>query len=179
VSGIKKIKKEISEITRDAGDLRNKKKSTAGAKSELMNRLTKDAEVVLQKLKIKNAVVEITMLPDAQMRFLEKKYMKKEKKIVDVLSFVEPKEFPRPDTKKKILGQVYLNSEENKNNPNRLRFLLIHGILHILGYGHYTPDDSIIMETLEKKLWHHVLSLGSILEPQRSRPLSQNAREKN
>jgi ssRNA-specific RNase YbeY (16S rRNA maturation enzyme) len=87
VSGIKKIKKEISEITRDAGDLRNKKKSTAGAKSELMNRLTKDAEVVLQKLKIKNAVVEITMLPDAQMRFLEKKYMKKEKKIVDVLNY--------------------------------------------------------------------------------------------
>ena len=108
---------------------------------------------ILVALKKKNAFVEVFLLPDVTMRQLERTYMKKEKKIVDVLSFAEPEGFPHPEVRtRKPLGQVYLNWELHPADLSRLRFLLVHGILHILGYDHERKRDSIEMEALEQKV---------------------------
>jgi rRNA maturation RNase YbeY len=81
------------------------------------------------------------------------------KKPVDVLAFPEPKVFPHPERRHPSLGEVYLNWDLNRNHPERLAFLLVHGILHLAGYRHKKRHDSMVMETLEKKLWHRVSSL--------------------
>jgi hypothetical protein len=70
---------------------------------------------------------------------------------VGVLAFPEPARFPRPERRGAALGEVYLNSDL-RSEPKRLRALLVHGVLHLLGYRHGRKRDTIAMETLERKL---------------------------
>ena len=60
----------------------------------------------------------------------------------------------------KFLGDVIFSSEtianeanqENKSIENHLIHLLIHSVLHLLGYDHETNDKALIMENLEIKI---------------------------
>ncbi|MBI4087539.1 MAG: rRNA maturation RNAse YbeY [Candidatus Liptonbacteria bacterium] len=76
---------------------------------------------------------------------------------VDVLSFAEPKGFPHPESKKRFLGEIYLNRGLRSDFP-RLAFLLIHGLLHLLGYTHNKKSDTLKMQSLEKRLMRQVTS---------------------
>ena len=73
-------------------------------------------------------------------------------KMVSVLSFEEPNDFPHPDSRKRHLGEVYLNLDFDRSNPGRLKVLMTHGVLHLLGYRHDRLRDTIKMQALEKKL---------------------------
>ena len=77
-------------------------------------------------------------------------------KIVSVLSFPEPKDFPHPESRKRRLGEVYLNLDFGRQDAGgksgRLPALMVHGVLHLLGYRHDRLRDTIKMEALEKKL---------------------------
>jgi probable rRNA maturation factor len=42
--------------------------------------------------------------------------------------------------------------EHGHSFEKELNVLLIHGILHLLGYDHHTDDDASIMERLEQTL---------------------------
>src|ERR1044072_5485018 len=75
--------------------------------------------------------------------------------IVNVLAFPEPTSqlFPHPEARgKKWLGEVYLNRSFARRAPGALPFLLVHGVLHLLGYRHAGLRDTMKMEALEKKL---------------------------
>jgi ssRNA-specific RNase YbeY (16S rRNA maturation enzyme) len=72
--------------------------------------------------------------------------------MVNVLSFPEPAGFPNPDSRKKRLGEVYLNLDFGRREPGRLEALMTHGVLHLLGYRHDRLRDTIKMEALEEKL---------------------------
>ena len=72
--------------------------------------------------------------------------------MVNVLAFPEPEGFPHPDSRKRRLGEVYLNKDLERREPDRLGALLVHGVLHLLGYRHDRRRDTIKMEALEKKL---------------------------
>ena|SRR3989344_6906509 len=86
-----------------------------------------------------NAVVDIFLVGD--------KFMKK-----NVLAFPSPKSVPRPDIKGKMLGEIYLNPKYIKNNKESFEFILIHGLLHLLGYDHIRKADRIVMEQKENEL---------------------------
>ena len=73
-------------------------------------------------------------------------------KEVNVLSFPEPKAFPHPETGKRWLGEVYLNRAFARLGADRLPFLMVHGVLHLLGYRHEKRRDIMKMEALERKL---------------------------
>ena len=73
-------------------------------------------------------------------------------KMVNVLSFPEPADFPSPESRRRRLGEVYLNLDFEPKNPGRLPALMVHGVLHLLGYRHDRLRDTIKMEALEKKL---------------------------
>ena len=105
---------------------------------------------ILRSLKVKNATLDIFVLPNREIAALKKRFIKK-KTEPNVLSFPEPKRFPHPETKKRHLGEVYLNRDILKKTPERATPLLLHGILHLLGYDHERKADAVKMERLEKK----------------------------
>jgi len=76
---------------------------------------------------------------------------------LNVLSFPEKTGFPVPGAAP-FLGEIYINYDWAEKKNDALVRLLIHGILHLLGYRHAVKRDIIKMEKLEQKLWHHVLS---------------------
>jgi len=81
----------------------------------------------------------------------------------DVLSFAQ-------DADAGLLGDVVINldavrrqSEEHGLGPQEeLRLLLIHGILHLLGWNHDTPAERERMEAEEQRVWKEVGGTGSI-----------------
>ncbi|MFH1759364.1 MAG: rRNA maturation RNAse YbeY [Patescibacteria group bacterium] len=72
-----------------------------------------------------------------------------------VHSFEPPKDFPRPDIGKyKNLGEIHLGIKRLPRfaRNDGIKFCLIHGLLHLLGYGHKKKSDRIKMEEKEEEL---------------------------
>ena len=126
---------------------------------------------VLKVLKIlgeNNALIEIYLIGDSEMRFLNRKFMRKDKP-TDILSFKEPKKFPHPETELCCLGEIYLDmlyikkeaaAGQTVDYESLIIKLLIHGALHLLGYSHGKKNDRIKMEEKEnyvyKRLRHRL-----------------------
>jgi probable rRNA maturation factor len=63
-------------------------------------------------------------------------------------------------TPKVLLGDIVLAFEtvqyeaksENKSFHHHLTHLIIHGLLHLLGYDHETESDATLMENMERKI---------------------------
>ena len=97
--------------------------------------------------------LEISFCSENQIRELNKKFRGKDS-VTNVLSF--------PDQELKILSkkcigellicQIILEREaldQGKTTFHHFIHLLIHSMLHILGYGHENENDAILMETKE------------------------------
>jgi len=109
------------------------------------------AQKLLVQLKVRGAILDIFLLPNRDIKILKAKFIKK-KTEPNVLSFTEPLHFPHPETRKKYLGEIYLNEDILKKNPGRAAPLLLHGILHLLGRDHETKREREEMEGLERKI---------------------------
>ena len=109
------------------------------------------AKKFLGALHQRNAVVDIFLLPNADIKKLKARFIKK-KTEPNVLAFPEPRAFPHPETKKRYLGEIYLNRDILRKSPHRTAPLLLHGILHLLRHNHTKKSDAIKMEALEEKL---------------------------
>jgi len=130
-----------------------RKEEVPGWKREAaLRKLEAAGRKVLQILKVRKTSFGMFLVSGLEMRRLGKRFLHKDKKIVDVLAFPEPKAFPRPNQEGKFLGEICLNWDAYKNDSERLTFLTIHGILHLLGYRHDAENDMMRMEKLEKKL---------------------------
>ena len=119
---------------------------------------------ILKILKKNNVVMEVFLIRDKEMRFLNKTFRKKDKS-TNILSFPEPENFPHPELKSKktrYLGAIYLSipyiKSEAKSAIMNFDFLmiklLIHGILHLSGYVHKKKNDRIKMEKKEKYVYN-------------------------
>lgn len=85
--------------------------------------------------------------------------LKKNKdKKVDVLAFRESEDFPLPPYLKikNDLGEIYLNRDLKPRDFERLTFLFLHGLVHLLGFSHEKERDMIEMEKIEKKIWRQI-----------------------
>lgn len=100
---------------------------------------------------------DIFLLPHREMVRLKKKFLPHEKGLSNVLAFPEPKHWPHPEKKDAGLGEIYLNRDLAKGDIGELSRLLIHGMLHLLGYDHKKKSDRIKMEKMEKALFTHIL----------------------
>lgn len=126
--------------------------------------LKKVAKIVLGKeikgLRTKNISLSIALVGRDQIKELNKKYRHKNR-ATDVLAFGEdskprgyPKEINQPDYQAP-LGEIVICMKEVEKNAKRfgvafekeLKRVLIHGVLHILGYDHGKT------ETETKKMW--------------------------
>lgn len=108
-------------------------------------------------IKDADPVIECSLVPNAKLRELKKEYLQKDVEIVDVLAFPAD-EFPDPEAGPHYLGEVYINEDIARDDISRAVFLLVHGVLHLLGYRHEEKDDIIVMEELEKKVHHALIS---------------------
>jgi probable rRNA maturation factor len=109
------------------------------------------AQKMLKALGVRAATMDIILLDNKSIAALKSRFIKK-KTEPNVLSFPEPAYFPHPETKKRYLGEIYLNRDILKRSPERAKALLLHGVLHLLGYDHIKKADMVEMEALEKKI---------------------------
>lgn len=109
------------------------------------------AKKMLKALHQRNAIVDIFLLQNGDIKKLKARFIKK-KTEPNVLAFPEPIAFPHPETKKKYLGEIYLNRDILNKSPKRTAPLLLHGLLHLMGYDHKKKADRIEMEALEAKV---------------------------
>jgi len=108
------------------------------------------SDKILRTLKVHGATLDIFLLDDKSIARLKARFIKK-KTEPNVLAFPEPAHFPHPETRKRYLGEIYLNRDILKKSPDRAKTLLLHGILHLLGYDHKKKGDIAEMEGLEAK----------------------------
>lgn len=133
----------------------------AGGSRHLNGHLSVIARKTLSYLSLKNSTVRIFLLSGKEMRALEKRagIRTSGRHTPNVLSFSEPRGFPHPETKKKLLGEIYLNKDLSAYGFDNLAYLFIHGVLHLLGYSHERKSDILHMETLEREICEKVLRL--------------------
>ena len=114
--------------------------------------LEKVAKIVLKGKNGKEAGLSIILVGQERMRKLNKKYRGKNK-VTDVLAFGQSQKFPIIPENKLDLGEIVICLYEVKKNAKRynstfkkeLARVLIHGILHLLGYDH-TKDEKAAKE---------------------------------
>ena len=130
-----------------------------GAGKEFPGRKLKSIAVkVLQLLKANQAELSVALVGNAEMQKLNAQYRKKDYP-TDVLSF--PAE-NRLFVEEKLLGDVIISVQKAKQQAKERQrslneemvTLLIHGVVHLLGYDHErSAKDARVMERLEKKVY--------------------------
>lgn len=116
------------------------------------------AEHVLTLLGLIDAELSIVLCDDATIHPLNRDYRGKDKP-TDVLSFAQ-REGEFAFLEDNLLGDVIISmdttirqaQERRHSTETELRVLLVHGILHLLGYDHIEDDEAEVMEAKEREI---------------------------
>jgi probable rRNA maturation factor len=129
--------------------------------------LKKIAASILTAVEQSHAELSVALVGDQEMRPLNAKYRKKNK-TTDVLSFPADPSLP---SEAGLLGDVIISVEQAKRQAKERNHslkkemvtLLVHGILHLLGYDHERSQrQAKIMASLEQKLLGQLCERGLI-----------------
>ncbi len=109
----------------------------------------------------KPAELSILLADDATVRELNRSYRGADAP-TDVLSFAqsEGEPFARPDSTAPHLGDVVISIDTARRQADEYKLtlgdevahLLVHGILHLLGYDHEQPEDAAAMRLQEYEI---------------------------
>ena len=111
----------------------------------------------------KRAELEISLVDEAEMTRLHEEWMD-EAGPTDVLSFpmdeLRPNELSENEEVPVVLGDVVICPDVARKQgdtaghgmDHELRILLVHGILHLLGFDHLEPDEEVEMFALQGKI---------------------------
>ncbi|MBZ0168347.1 MAG: rRNA maturation RNase YbeY [Kofleriaceae bacterium] len=119
--------------------------------------LKKVADTTLARAGVNEAECGLTLVGDRAMTRLNRQYRGKAAP-TDVLSF-PMREGPFASLSPHLLGDVVISAETADRQAraagrplrDELAALLIHGILHLLGYDHQTPSEARRMKRLERQ----------------------------
>ena len=110
--------------------------------------------------------IGVRLTGDAEMRSFNRTYRGRDS-ATNVLSFAlaadgdkQAAAVPQPEDAPKLLGDILTAYEtcareaedEAKPLPDHLRHMVVHGVLHLLGYDHETADEAAQMEALERQI---------------------------
>lgn len=129
-----------------------------------LNKIRKIVFQIFEILSISNADLDISFVGDLAIQKLNRRFRKKDKS-TDVLSF------PLYEAKEARKGNLFLGDlvislpttqkqakEYRKTFHEELYFLIVHGVLHLLGYDHEKSDRAAKkMRSLEKKILKNIL----------------------
>jgi len=127
-------------------------------------RLKRVAARLLKLLKKDKAELSVALIGNAEMRKLNARYRNKNYP-TDVLSFPAAQDMPEGV---RLLGDVIISVDKAKEQARErgrsldeeMTTLLIHGVLHLLGYDHErSVKDARIMGRLEEKLYRELCDL--------------------
>ncbi|SRR5579875_675915 len=136
--------------------------------SQQKRELKKQVEAILNALKLpRGTEVCITFLDDDAMRELNETH-RGIKRTTDVLSFPQNvwdsmdfnAAIAKDSLKNKMLGDIVISVDTAKRHARfygnslekEIRKLIVHGILHLLGYDHKKKNDAMVMRNKEKEL---------------------------
>ncbi len=120
--------------------------------NELLNK-------TLKQLSIDNVLFSVILIDDEEMRRINREYRNIDK-TTDVLSFAFEDNAKIKYNKFRLLGDIYISiptmkrqALDNENSERyELSFLVIHGLLHLLGYDHMNSIDKKVMFELQEAL---------------------------
>jgi probable rRNA maturation factor len=101
--------------------------------------------------------VTVLFTSDAEMQVLNRQWRGKDKP-TNVLSFPAPGGMPMPEDETPPLGDIALAfetvareaEEQGKSFASHTTHLIVHGMLHLLGYDHETESEAEEMESEER-----------------------------
>ena len=116
-------------------------------------RIEKIAAAVKQELRHKGVLIfSVTFVSNQKIRVLNKKYRHKDKP-TDILSFRTGEEYEAGDI---FLAPEYIRKQLEKSKRPAEQWhtrLLIHGLLHLLGFTHGRRADFAKMNRIEEKIF--------------------------
>ncbi len=127
------------------------------------------AEHILADFHLENALFTLCLRKPAEIKKLNKTYRAIDK-VTDVLSFSSDGEVD-PESGKPYLGDIVICLQQAEEQArcsghildNEIALLLVHGLLHLLGFDHGSKEDRQRMwDVQERYLRSHNIILGRI-----------------
>ena len=115
------------------------------------------ASFFIRALRKDKVGLEIFLVSEKDMFVMNREYRGKNFP-TNVLAFEEPKNFPSRKKGIKTLGEIYLAPTYIKEHGEDIEYMLLHGILHLIGFNHENKSDRISMEKIEGALMKKWLS---------------------
>ena len=124
-----------------------------------LSKIKKDTELILEFLDLKNSELSILFVDNKKIQELNKNYRNKDS-ITDVLSFPQ-NEGILNGLNINILGDVVISypqakkqaPDSNNTTYEEILVLIIHSVLHLIGYDHMKEDEEIIMREKETDIF--------------------------
>ncbi|MFA7314536.1 MAG: rRNA maturation RNase YbeY [Candidatus Magasanikbacteria bacterium] len=128
-------------------------------KNELLSELEiKNIIFFVLKKNNKDGDISVHIVGDKKIRDLNKKYRSKDR-VTDVISFALEEGEPVLGTEEKDFGDIFIclpqiirqSKENNISAREEMIRMLIHGVLHVLGFDHMQEIDANKMFGLQEK----------------------------
>lgn len=108
-----------------------------------------------------DADLTLVLTDDDHLRALNREFLSKDAP-TDVLSF--PADEPDPETGRRYLGDVIVSVERAESQAEggghpleaELQLLVVHGILHLLGYDHAAVDEKTNMWAIQAEVLERI-----------------------
>ena len=121
--------------------------------------LNKVADYAMMSEDVNNAVVNIIIVDNKKIREINKEYRKIDKE-TDVISFALEDDDTFIKLPIRVLGDIYISIDKVKAQAleyghslkREICFLVVHGILHLLGYDHMNISDEKVMFSKQDKI---------------------------
>jgi probable rRNA maturation factor len=132
-----------------------------------LRRIRKSAQRILANLALPDAELSILLVDDAQIQDLNRRYLNRNKP-TNVLAF-SMKEGEFSTLHPQLLGDLVISVETARRQSDRFRLnkmemitlLMVHGVLHLVGYEHErTRKGAREMTIKQKELFHCIVHRG-------------------
>ena len=124
-----------------------------------LDKLREYITYVVGELKLEKCEFNIIIIDNEKIHEINKEYRGIDRE-TDVISFALEDNMDIEYTDFRLLGDIYISIdrcyqqalEYGHSREREICFLATHGILHLLGYDHMTPEDEKVMFDLQNKL---------------------------
>lgn len=121
--------------------------------------LNKVADYALKSENVDNGIVNIIIVDNDRIKCINKNYRNIDKE-TDVISFALEDDDTFIELPVRVLGDIYVSIDKVKSQASEychsekreICFLVVHGILHLLGYDHMNERDEVIMFSKQDKI---------------------------